>query len=72
MDEEQMHMILDAADDKRLAIEMRDDTAEVTIDPLAQHLVLKKRSALFGREDYVQKNFCERLRHNVRVRVSWR
>ena len=63
MREEQMHMILDSADDEGLAFEVREDPAEVAVEFIAQHLVFQKRAPFLGREDQVQKDLCERLRH---------
>ena len=70
MREEQMHMILDPADDEGLAFEIREDAAEVTMEFLAQRRVFQKWPPFLGREDQVQKDLCERLRHGGSVWVS--
>ena len=62
-----MYMILHAADDERLATEVREDAAEVAVEFLAEQLVTKERAAILGREDRVQEDLCERLRHGVSV-----
>jgi hypothetical protein len=66
--EEQMHMILDAANDKRLSVEAAEDATEIAVDLLTQRSSLKKWSALFRRKDQMQKNLCERLRHASMMR----
>jgi hypothetical protein len=60
-------MIRHAADDERLAIEIREDAAEVAMEFVAQRRVREQRPAFFGREDHVQKDLCERLRHAASV-----
>ena len=60
-------MILHAADDEGLAIEMREDAAEVAVEFLAERFVAEERAAIFGREDHVQEDLCERLRHGLSV-----
>jgi hypothetical protein len=62
-----MHMILDPTDDQRLAIEMRKDAAEITMQLFAQRLVAEERAAFLGREDEMKQNLRERLRHGARV-----
>ncbi len=63
-------MILHPADDERLAIEIREDAAEVAVEFITQRLVFQKWPPFLGREDQVQKDLCERLRHGVSVWVS--
>ncbi len=37
---------------------------------LAQHAVAQQRPPVFGREDEVDQDFCQGLRHGVRMRQS--
>jgi hypothetical protein len=37
---------------------------EVTMKFLAESLVFEKCAPFFGREDHMQKDLCERLRHD--------
>jgi hypothetical protein len=48
-----MNVIIHAADDEGLAIVMREDAAEVTVQFIAQGFVAEKRAAVFGRENGV-------------------
>jgi hypothetical protein len=43
-----MNVIFHTADDKRLAVVVREDATEVTVQFVAQGLVTKKRTAFFG------------------------
>ena len=60
-------MILHAADDEGLAAEMREDAAEVAVEFLAERFVTEERAALLGREDRVQEDLGQRLRHGGRM-----
>jgi hypothetical protein len=53
MREEQMHMILGRADDEGLAIKIREDSAEVTMNLFAKQVVFQKWPPFLGREDHV-------------------
>jgi hypothetical protein len=69
MGEEQMHMILYTADDEGLAIEIREDAAKVAVEFVAERFVPHEWPPFLGREDRVQKDLCERLRHDGRMGV---
>ena len=53
-----MHMILDAANDERLAVEVGENATEIAMEFLAQRFVLKKWPAFFRREDQMQRIFA--------------
>ena len=62
-------MILHAADDERLAVEVPEDAAEVAVEFVAEGFVPEEWPPFLGREDRVQKNLCERLRHGGRMKI---
>lgn len=62
-------MILHAADDEGLAIEIREDAAEVAVEFVAERFVAKEWVTFLGREDRVQKDLCERLRYGGRMGI---
>jgi hypothetical protein len=63
-----MNVVFHAAHNDRLAIEIGKNAAEVTVQFLAQRPVAQKWSPVFGGENGVNQNLCERLRHGVRMR----
>ena len=63
-----MHMILHAADNDGLAIKVRQDAAEVTVQFFAQWFMAQERPPVFGGEDRMHENFGERLRHDGMMR----
>ena len=69
MGEKQMHAILPAADDERLAVEVPEDAAEVAVEFVAAGFVPEEWPPFLGREDRVQKNLCERLRDVGRMNI---
>jgi len=69
MGEKQMHVILHAADDERLAVEVPEDAAEVAVEFVAEGFIPEEWPPFLGREDRVQKNLCERLRHGGRMKI---
>ena len=69
MGEKQMHVILHAAYDERLAVEVPEDAAEVAVEFLAEGFVPEEWPLFLGREARVQKNLCERLRHVGRMNI---
>jgi hypothetical protein len=60
-------MIFDAADDDGLAVEAREDAAEVCVQFIAYAAVAKVGATVFGREDGVKQDFCEGLGHGASV-----
>ena len=60
-----MNVILNSAHNDRLAFEIRQDTAEVTVHFLTNRFVAQKRSSFFCGKDGVNQNPRERLRHAV-------
>ena len=69
MREKQMHMILHAADDEGLAVQVREDAAEVAVEFLAKGFVPQEWVPFLGREDRMQKDLCQRLSHRVRMGI---
>lgn len=65
-----MHVIGHPADDERLAILMRQDAAEVAVQLLTQDLVTQKGTTVFGREDGMNQDLGEGLRHAVSVQAT--
>ena len=61
-------MIFHTADAERLAIVIRQDAAEVTVQFFAQRFIAEKRAAVFGGENGVNHNLGEGLRHGRRMR----
>ena len=57
-------MILYSADDDRLAFELGQNAAEVTMQFIPKRSVTEERSPIFRREDRVHQDFGERLRHD--------
>ena len=55
-------MILYSTDDDRLAFELGQDAAEVTVQFIPERFVTTERSPSFRREDRVHQDFGERLR----------
>ena len=53
MGEKQMHMILHAADDERLAVEVPEDAAEIAVEFVAEGFVPEEWPPFLGREDRV-------------------
>ena len=53
---------ISTADDEGLATEMRENATEVGVKFFAV-----ERATILGREDRVQEDLCERLRHGVSV-----
>jgi len=49
---------------------IRQDAAQITVQFFAERFVAKKRAPVFGRENSVNQNLGERLRHGVRMRES--
>jgi hypothetical protein len=60
-----MRMIFHATHDDGLAIEIGQNAAEVTMQFLAQCPVAKKWATVFGGENGVNQNFCQRLRRGI-------
>jgi hypothetical protein len=60
-------VIFHAADDERLAIEMSQDSTEVTMRFLAQRPVAQAWAAVLPGENRVNYNLCERLWHEGRM-----
>ena len=60
-----MYMILHAANDEGLAILVRQNAAEVTVQFFPQRFVANKRAAVFGRENDVNQDFGEGLGHDA-------
>jgi hypothetical protein len=60
-----MNMVFHTADDDRLAILVRQDAAEVTVQFIAQWFVTEQWAAVFGLEDGVNQNLGERLGHET-------
>ena len=56
-------MVLGAAHDDGLAIEIAEDAAKITVQFFAEGFVAQERLAVFGREDRMHQNLCERLRN---------
>jgi len=56
-------MVLHAADDDGLAIAVLQDAANVAVQFPAQGRVVEKGLSVFGGEDRVHQDFCERFRH---------
>jgi hypothetical protein len=56
-------MIFDAADPDRWGIEVAACSDQVSVSPLAQLAVLEERISVFGREDDVDVELGEGLRH---------
>lgn len=54
-----MNVVFDAADDDGLAIEVDQNSAEITMQFVAESLVAQKGSAFFCREHCVNQNFCD-------------
>ena len=74
MGEKQMHVILHAAYDERLAVEVPEDAAEIAVEFVAEGFIPEgfipeEWPPLLGREDRVQKNLCERLRRVGRMNI---
>ena len=63
----QMHVVLDAAHNDGLAIEVAEDAPQVAVQFLAQGPLAQERSALFGGKDRVNDYLGQRLRHDVRM-----
>jgi hypothetical protein len=62
-----MHVILHAAYDHRRTVESVQDAADVSVHFLTEGAVAQERPALFGREDNVQEDFGEGLRHETTI-----
>jgi hypothetical protein len=62
-----MHVVLDAAHNDGLAVEVAEDAAQVAVQLLAQGSVAQGWSALFGGKDGVNDDLGQRLRHAVRM-----
>jgi hypothetical protein len=60
-------MIFHSANDNGLASVIGQDAAEIAVQFLAELLGAQKRTAVFGRENGVDQNFCEGLRQGVRM-----
>ena len=58
-------MVFHAADDEGLAVVIRQDAAQITVQFFAQRFVAKKWATIFGRESGVNQNLGERLRHGA-------
>ena len=54
-------MILYSTDDDRLAFELGQDAAEVTVQFIPERFVTEERSPIFRREDRVHQDFGERF-----------
>ena len=61
-------MVFHTADDQWLAVVICQDTAQLTVQFFAQRFVAKKWAAIFGRENGVNQNPGEGLRHGVMLR----
>jgi hypothetical protein len=57
-------MVLHPANDNRLTIQFRQNSAEVVMHFIAKPNVAKKWTAFFGGEDCVYQDFCKRLTHS--------
>ena len=60
-----MNVILYAADDNGLAIEIGQNAADVAVQFFAKRFVAEKRATLFGGKCRMHKNFGERLWHDT-------
>ena len=56
-------MIFHAAHDDRLAFEIGEDAAKVTVQFITQGFVAEQGPPVFGGKDRVHEDFGERLRH---------
>ena len=59
-----MDMVFNASDNNRLAIEVREDSAEIPVQFFADSVVAQERAPIFCRKYGVNQNFGERLRHD--------
>ena len=64
---QQMDMIIDSSDNDGLAIKIRQDAAQVTVQFLAQGAVSQIRTAVLGGENRVYQDFRQGLRHAATI-----
>ena len=62
-----MNVILDAANDQRLAIVVGENAAKVTVQFLPQRFIAQIRAPILGRENGMNEDFCQGLRHDRRM-----
>ena len=58
-----MHMVLDAAYDDGLAVEVGKNAAEVALEFVAERGVAQERAAVFGGKDGMNEDLGQGLRH---------
>lgn len=58
-----MHVVLDTPDDDGLAVEIRENAAEVAVEFVPQQLVAQERPTIFGGEDGMDQDLGEGLGH---------
>ena len=63
-----VNMVFHAADDERLAIVIRQDAAQITVQFLAKRFVAQKWTTVLGRKNGVNQNLGEGLRHGLMLR----
>jgi hypothetical protein len=62
-----VNVILHPADDQRLAIVFGEDAAELTMQFLPQRFIAQIGAPILGRENRVDEDLCQGLRHGRSV-----
>jgi glycerol dehydrogenase-like iron-containing ADH family enzyme len=62
-----MNMVSDTSDNERLTVVIGQNAAQVAVSFFPQRLGAEKGTAVFRRENGMDQNFCERLRHEMMV-----